>query len=74
MMSGKDYQLIADSIRTDYEYFNSTSPTLSTISASAVKSVALGLSLAFSKDNSRFNSEKFLEACGIDTGNYSVRT
>lgn len=73
-MSKKDYEMVAESIRTDYEYFMSTTPTLSTISASAVKSVALGLSLAFSQDNPKFNSEKFLKACGIDTGNYSVRT
>lgn len=61
-MTRKDYQLIAEAIRpyADSLYRNRLKDM-----ESAVETVAIRIARALEKENPRFDSDKFMEACGF---------
>jgi len=59
MLSKKYYQLIADELRAARELESLPS------SQCAVERVSEGLATLFKRDNPRFDTHRFLNACGI---------
>lgn len=58
-MTRKDYELIADAIK---QHSAAANPD----AAAAVRRVAHELTEALSADNSRFDTSRFLKACGVE--------
>lgn len=61
-MSKKDYRLIAEVIRNQYNY-DARGGNVSW--KLAVRNVAVAMSEKLQADNPRFDRDKFLKACGI---------
>lgn len=65
-MTKKDYQVIADTIYEVYYYQQDTDGKGSKqIKQAAIKVLAESLADAFEYENSRFNRQKFYQACGF---------
>lgn len=63
-MSRKDYQLIADAIRSTVsnEWCDAEPETRKRI----VREVAVSVARALARDNYRFNHHTFMDACGVE--------
>ena len=59
-MTRKDYQLIASSILSELRCYDNSTPE-----NSAIKELAQRLSYELSLDNPRFDTARFLTACGV---------
>lgn len=59
-MTKKDYKLIAETFKQSLE------DCANDVARSAVRVTAQRLSVSLQRENPRFNSEKFLAACGAD--------
>jgi hypothetical protein len=59
-MTRKDYELIAAAVKVSYDGYAHLPAQVQ-----AIHSVAISLSVALRSDNPRFDSDRFLVACGI---------
>lgn len=64
-MSRKDYEAIAEILRSEREYFQGESD-LDIRALGTLTTVSARLSLLFAQGNPNFDREKFLKACGLD--------
>ena len=60
-MNRKDYQLIADALRANWELIAGVDPVRDAIHADYCRSVADALA----QGNPRFDRKRFLDACGV---------
>jgi len=69
-MTRKDYKVIAESIRKSGDYFAtvySNDELRETVTATAIGNVVTGLCVVLKQDNPLFNSDRFREACGLNS-------
>jgi hypothetical protein len=59
-MTRKDYVMIAATIKNQFSYYEDSTPEVK-----ALKELALRMAYDLSKDNARFDSHRFLDACGV---------
>ena len=59
-MTRKDYVLIASTIEHQFSYYEEGTPEVK-----ALKELSLRMAYDLSKDNDRFDSARFLTACGV---------
>lgn len=64
-MSKKDYELIAAALREEYELHLGDSSPVAITRRITIVAIAQRIAIALAKDNSAFNSERFLDATGI---------
>ena len=60
-MTRKDYVLIASTIQHQFSYYEDSTPEVK-----ALKELALRMAYDLSKDNDRFDRNRFLVACGVN--------
>ena len=65
MLTRKHYKAIADIIKEEYTFYDNTGQD-DTEGKLVVLSIAERLSRYFTTDNSQFNQQKFLDACGLN--------
>ena len=64
MLTKKDYVAIAEIIENEYNLFDDTGED-DTEGKHATRSIAGKLADYFEQDNSRFDRERFMKACGL---------
>jgi len=62
MITRKHYKAIAEIIKYEYTLYNNTDNAKIKL---AIKYITLSLATYFALDNSQFNRQKFLDACGL---------
>ena len=67
-MTKKDYELIARVLKDQLEScFTHVNKQIGTIEAYSVECVVKQLTKELEQDNPRFNRQKFMKACGLDS-------
>ncbi len=68
MFTKRQFELIADILRTHVVAWDETRSldTTSAICHSVVRSIAHDFALLFASDNPRFDTERFMKACGLE--------
>lgn len=66
-MTKKDFELIAGALFGACSYSVAGNSTLSKEQREGARIVAVNIAYALDSDNPKFDFDKFLQACGIDT-------
>jgi hypothetical protein len=66
-MSQKDYQLIADVLASSYARQNGNTTKLANIKREEIRDMAFRFSAALRTTNPRFDSDRFIDACKVES-------